>query len=361
MRVGNRNRNRRSRKRASWGRKRLWQGLGASAVLLGVCLALPLILVNRFEPWEAAKLLPISLQPKETLAVPAEPMTVSVYRTERQATVDLPLEQYVRGVLAAEMPAEFELEALKAQAIAARTYLARRMASGYPAAADMPPEAGRAIVTDTVQHQVFYSEDQLRDQWGMFGYARNMDKLTRAVNETAGLILTYEGEPIQATFFSTSNGFTEDSEHYWSEKVPYLRSVESPWDRLYSPYYERTVRIPFDVFYDRLQLPKTTRAPALKAVKTSETGRLLEIDVNGERLDGRTFRERLGLFSSAVMWKMEEKAVKFTTNGYGHGVGMSQWGANGMAKQGKSAEEILRHYYTGVDIEPIGGKLANKL
>jgi len=327
----------------------LWGSAGMS-LFLAVILLIPSILVKEFdEGWRPEALL--NMQPKEGLAAPDKPILVPVYLTKEQTTVEMTLEEYVRGVIAAEMPAEFELEALKAQAIAARTYIIRRMKlQNYE---DMPEEAGDAIVTDTVSHQVFATEADLRERWGWLAFARNMDKMTRAVNETAGLILTYEGEPIEATFFSASNGFTENSEDYWQAEIPYLRSVSSPWDRMYAPNFERETAFSFAELYKQLGLPVSSQAPKMTIIKKSDSGRVLEAEIEGKPFTGREIREMLDLPSTDFTWEISGGTVTFLTRGYGHGVGMSQWGANGMAKEGRTAKEILQHYYIGVKLEEI--------
>lgn len=329
-------------------RKRWQLTLACAATLLAVILLIPLFLVNRFEEWDAARILPPPLKPQETLKTVKEEIAVPVYLTVEKQTVSIPLEQYVRGVLAAEMPAEFEHEALKAQAIAARTYIVRRLLEEDRSS--MPEEAGAAIVTDTVVHQAYLTERKLRDRWGFFAYAKNMDKLTKAVNETQGLVITYEGKPIHATFFSTSDGYTEDSENYWLEPLPYLRSVKSPWDQLYSPKYKNTTIISRADVYRRLGLSASNGPLGLKIIEKSRAGRILKIEAGGQTFTGREFREKLELPSTHFSWMLNGNMLQFTSLGFGHGVGMSQWGANGLAKHGKKAEDILHYYYTGVDI-----------
>ncbi|WP_274362475.1 stage II sporulation protein D [Paenibacillus thermotolerans] len=333
-----------------------WQlTIAGAAVLLAVFLLIPLILVNKFEEWDKAAQAILPLQPQERLVQVEESIAVPVFLTAEKTTVSVPLEEYVRGVLAAEMPAEFELEALKAQAIAARTYIVRRLADGDRSS--MPEGADSAVVTDTVVHQAYLTEQKLRDRWGLFSYAKNIDKLTKAVNETKGLIVAYEGQPIHATFFSTSDGYTEDSENYWSERVPYLRSVESPWDRLYSPKFKNTTVINRSEVFRRLGLSESKGQLSLKVIERSPTGKIMKIEAGGKVFTGREFREKLELPSTNFTWALKGKTLTFTSSGYGHGVGMSQWGANGMAKQGKSAEDILHYYYTDVDIVPLGDVL----
>lgn len=276
-------------------------------------------------------------------------LIVPVYLTKEKRVDRVPLEEYVRGVIAAEMPIEFELEALKAQALAARTYIIRRLAekdfSGVP--------EKDAWVTDTVAHQVFLPEPTLKSRWGPEEYRKNMEKLNRAVKETDGKILTYEGKPINATFFSTSNGYTENSEDYWNVHVPYLRSVPSPWDKSISPEFKKTVRISLADFSSKLRLgavPASATAVGMKVVELTPGHRIAKLKLAGKTYTGREVREALGLNSSQFQWTVKGNVVEITTFGYGHGVGMSQWGANGMAQAGKTAEEIVRYYYTGISV-----------
>jgi stage II sporulation protein D len=331
------------------GKPLVWGAAGMTAFLI-VVLLLPSVLVNRFEVW-LPQTAGLPLTPKEELHAEKDAIQVSVYLTGTGETVSLPLEAYVRGVIAAEMPPEFELEALKAQAIAARTYIIRRLRSGD--FSDLPEGADGAVVTDTVQHQAFATEEALRERWGWLHYSRNLDKMTRAVNETEGIILTYAGEPIDAVFFSASNGFTENSEDYWVSEIPYLRSVESPWDEQEAPNFERLASFSIQEMYERLGLAASSGEAEIEVLERSESGRVLKVSVAGKEFTGREMREKLGLASNDFTWEISGETILFTTKGFGHGVGMSQWGANGMAKEGKTAEEILRHYYSGVELENI--------
>lgn len=283
---------------------------------------------------------------------------ITVYLTKEQRTERVNLETYVRGVVAGEMPADFELEALKAQAIAARTYIVRRLElddhSGMPATA----AASRADVTDTVEHQVYISLDKLKELWPKEERAAKLAKLNKAVSETSGEIITYGGEPIQAVFFSTSNGYTENSEQYFQEELPYLRSVASPWDKQISPRYQETVKLKLSDFYARLGLA-AKKKPAIRVLDKTEGNRIADILIDGKTFTGREAREKLGLASSQFWWQLEGESIAITTFGYGHGVGMSQWGANGMAEEGKSAEQIVTYYYTNTKVEQ-ASKLAAK-
>lgn len=338
---------------------------------------------------------------------PQDPiLNIPVYLSDRNETKRVPLELYVRGVVAAEMPAEFELEALKAQAIAARTYILHRivksakaeiqsatdsiteslaesvtdsvassaaesdeestnsvpmMGIAAPGATATDEEAAQTLaareaawVTNTTLDQAFLTEEQLRQQWTSQEYAANMSKINRAVDETRGLIITYEGEPIDAAYFSTSNGYTENSEDYWSEQIPYLRSVASPWDVELSPKYRNVTRISVQDLVQKLGITSYPAASGSKLtmeiLSRTSGNRIHEIRINGEIFTGREVREKLGLASSEFMWQADGDSIQFTTYGYGHGVGMSQYGAHGMALEGRTAEEILSYYYQDTTI-----------
>jgi stage II sporulation protein D len=276
---------------------------------------------------------------------------VPVLLSKSDQVVQVPIETYVRGVVAAEMPAAFELEAMKAQAMAARTYVVRRLLD--PSAAAKP--GSDAVVTDTVTHQAYWTVEEMQLQWGEASYSSNLEKVTRAVKETAGKILTYEGKPIDAAFFSTSNGYTENSEDYWGVAVPYLRSVASPWDKSLSPRFTKTVTITAQQFTAKLGLNRsltaTTLSSGMKTLSTTTGHRVAKIRIGGVTFTGREVREKLGLDSTAFTWRWKDGSIELTTTGYGHGVGMSQWGANGMAKEGKTADQIVSYYYKGISIE----------
>ncbi|MFC3747531.1 stage II sporulation protein D [Paenibacillus sp. GCM10012306] len=283
---------------------------------------------------------------------------VSVYLSRSGQIETLPLEEYVSGVVAAEMPADFELEALKAQAVAARTFIARRLVAGDVSGVPVPG----ANVTDTVNHQAYVSSKKLKQDFTQ----TQQEKIHRAVLETRGVIMTYNGQPITASFFASSGGYTENSEEYWKGAVPYLRSVASPWDKEITPNYAVTSAFTVQELMSKLGAGKgavpvikdlsasakdgTTSPSALPMeVLSLTTGhRIKEISIGGQVFTGREVREKLGLRSSQFTWKRKGEQILITTYGNGHGVGMSQWGANGMAKEGGTATQILKHYYTGI-------------
>jgi stage II sporulation protein D len=273
---------------------------------------------------------------------------IPVLLTKRQMTVQVPLEAYVRGVLAAEMPIDFQPEAMKAQAIASRTYIVRHMLDRELRSVPLKD----ATVTDSIAHQAYITDEELKERWKE-RYEANMDRLNRVVEETKDLILTYNGQPINATFFSTSNGYTENSEDYWGNYVPYLRSVSSPWDQKLSPRFKETIRVTAKELKDKLGLtavPVSTNNAFMKVLERTQGNRIKKITAGGKSYSGREIREKLELNSSQFEWVWSGTDLLITTYGYGHGVGMSQWGANGMAMEGSKAEEIVKHYYTGVSL-----------
>lgn len=293
----------------------------------------------------------------------SEGPNIRVYLTEEKKVVDVPLEAYIRGVVAAEMPAEFHMEALKAQALAARTYIVDRLERGN--FSDMKAwgeTADSAHVTDTVQHQAYKTDEQLRAMW-QEEYPSFAEKVDEAVRTTQGQVILFEGKPIYAAFFSTSNGRTENAEDYFEESYPYLKSVDSAWDAQ-SPKFADEKKMNVSSLIEKLE-EKTGKNIAVSAsagegwieVKERTDGdRVAAVRIGDQEFTGREVREALELSSSDFEWSLDGDAIVFQTKGYGHGVGMSQWGANLMAKEGKTAEEIIRHYYQGVDIDALEGK-----
>ncbi|MBE3571079.1 MAG: stage II sporulation protein D, partial [Bacillales bacterium] len=256
----------------------------------------------------------------------------------------LSLDQYLIGVVAAEMPADFEKEALKAQSLAARTYIVSQLLNKEKIG--MPE--GEADVTDTEIHQVYKNNEELKSLWGK-DYKWKITKIAEAVKETSGQILTYEGNPITPTFFSTSNGYTENSEDYWSNSYPYLRSVESPWDKN-SPKFNDQKIMTVNEFETKLGVKLSDRNNVGKIIERTAGKRVGKVEINGKVLTGREIRDKLDLKSSDFSWVLKGDNIIITTKGYGHGVGMSQYGANGMASEGKDYKEIVKHYYQGVEI-----------
>lgn len=182
--------------------------------------------------------------------------------------------------------------------------------------------------------------------------------------------MTYKGKPITASFFSTSNGYTENSEDYWKNEIPYLRSVESPWDKQISPKYKTTVTMPRSEFVGKLGLADGAvpvsaggdgnASSFLKVLSYTQGHRIESVRVGGKTFTGREVREKLGLRSSQFSLVMKNGEIEITTYGNGHGVGMSQYGAEGMAREGYEAKEILKHYYTNISFDKTSNLLSSK-
>lgn len=260
-------------------------------------------------------------------------ITVTVYRNNGKI-INLELEEYVLGVVGAEMPASFNIEALKAQAILARTYALKSIKNGKK-------------LTDTVSTQAYKDNSELQKLWKN-DYTKYYEKIKKAVNETKGKVILYNNEYIDAVYHSTSNGKTENSKNVWKNILPYLVSVDSSWDKNVKSYKKETI-FEINEFCNILKLD--VKEPITYEIIHNETGRVRQITINNKTFSGTEFRNLLKLRSADFEIEINDEKVKVTTYGYGHGVGMSQYGANEMAKRGYSYIQILKHYYTGVVIK----------
>lgn len=260
------------------------------------------------------------------------PQTVHIRRQDGTNT-DVELETYLIGVVASEMSADFPLEALKAQAVAARTFVAQR----------------QFTVDDTVASQVYQDDDQLLAVWGT-NYDQKRAKIADAIAQTKGEVLRYQGDLITAAFFSSCAGATNNSEDYWQNAVPYLRSVASPWDRKIDGYYQE-VRFTPEQLAELLGFSQPIQT--ITEPQRYENGYVKSITIDGVSFSGRKIREALSLRSSAFSITDNGSEIVFTTQGFGHGIGMSQYGAAAMADEGADYQEILKHYYQGVEISAL--------
>lgn len=256
--------------------------------------------------------------------------------------IPLNLEEYVIGVVAAEMPANFNLEALKAQAIAARTYVLR--STNY----------GQTPIEPTVAKQVFYDEDSRKENWSA-AFEDNEAKVREAVESTRGEVIEYNGELITAMFHSMSNGMTESSANYSGTELPYLQSVAST-DFQYADNYETTTSLTIEEWNSKLSIQSTIEDIKQIRLQKNNTGRVEKVTIKNHEWTGRDFRTLLGLRSTDFQIKIQDGQVVITTEGYGHGVGMSQYGADAMAENGAKAHEIIEHYYKNTSVEKINCK-----
>lgn len=266
--------------------------------------------------------------------------TIRVKRLKTDTIETIPLESYIVGVLAGEMPIYFEKEALKAQAVASRSYAIKRIEYNKDKEYD---------VVDSIMNQVYLDEDYLKEAWGN-NYVVNINKLRSAVNETIDECLTYDDKVIDALFFSTSNGYTEDADLVFNLNLPYLKSVESKWDEKESSAFSTTTVIPLNKFYEKLNL-KYNKELKVEIIKRSPTNRVLELKINNQKFTGKDLYNSLSLRSTDFIITQIGTNVFIDMKGYGHGVGMSQYGALGMAKEGYSYKDILSHYYQNTTIK----------
>ena len=269
----------------------------------------------------------------------------TIIRVKRISTENiefLPLEEYIVGVLAGEMPIYFEKEAFKAQAVAARSYALKRIEYNKDNDYD---------VVDSIINQVYLDNDYLKSAWGS-DYTQNINKLREVVNETSLEYLDYDGEVIDAMFFSTSNGYTETASMVFNVDLPYLQSVKSSWDEKTSSAFRSVTTIPIEDFYNKLNLEYSDSLD-VKILKRSSTNRIISLSINGIEFTGKTLYDKLGLKSTDFSLKKDGNNIVVSTVGYGHGVGMSQYGAEGMAEEGYDYKDILKYYYTGTTIKKI--------
>ncbi len=248
------------------------------------------------------------------------------------------LESYLVGVVLAEMPASFEPEALKAQAVVARTYTRKRMNSGK--------HGDAAVCMDSTCCQAYIAPADYT------GRDSDLERVRQAVAQTDGLVLCYGGQLIDATYFSCSGGTTEDAVAVWGQDVPYLQSVDSPGEED-APRYWDTVTFTADSFAATLGISGDP-AGWFTDVSYTEGGGVDTVTIGGKVFRGTKLRSLLGLRSTVFSWEVRGNEITITTRGFGHRVGMSQYGAQAMAEAGSDFRAILSHYYQGTALTAMG-------
>ena len=313
----------------------------ASALALGMLM--PQVMLNIASLGNSSQTVPEqTLGPTETVTQPpAEKVTYLPVLTDGAVVRVMALEEYILGVVLAEMPASFETEALKAQAVVARTYALRRLTLG-------DRHGAVAICTDSACCQAYISE---ADYLKTMGDQVDIDKIRLAVSETAGQVLTFGGELAEATYFSCSGGRTEDAQAVWGEAISYLQAVDSPGEENAENY---SAAIYFTAAEFSAALGRTLEgSPESWFGKASYTdgGGVATMFVGGISYSGTELRQKLGLNSTAFAVTADSSGITVTTRGKGHRVGMSQYGADAMAMAGSTYAEILAHYYPGTVID----------
>ena len=271
--------------------------------------------------------------------------------------IDMSMERYLIGAVAAEMPAGFPLEALKAQAVAARTMV---LYIKYVRANANHPDAD--VCTDFACCMAFNGDERLHDRWGD-DYRENIVRIISAVVGTDGVYMAYNDDPILAVFHSSSAGKTESSGNVWVTDMPYLKSVSSPESSLNVPDFVTTASVSLSEFYEMItesypdvdfdDFDYEDKESWITDITYSESGRILDLNICGATVRGPWLRQEFGLRSTAIEIEIGSENIVFTVTGFGHGVGMSQYGAAVMATSGMNFREILRSYYTGVELQDI--------
>ena len=273
-----------------------------------------------------------------------------VYNNESGTIEEIDIEEYIAGVVSSEMQANFEIEALKAQAIAARTYY-------YAKRLENCKEANGAEICNSTHCQVYMTKEERLAGWPESKREEYWNKITEAVKKTEDKVLLYNSDIVKyPQFFSTSSGKTENAVDVFSEDIPYLKSTESLGEEV-SPRYNESLEISKDDFvnkvnssYNNANLNSNNLQASVSVISRTDGGSVKDIQLGSINISGTKFRSLFGLNSANFTLEFKDNIIVISCKGYGHGVGMSQWGANIMASQGKKYNEILKHYYTGVEI-----------
>lgn len=321
-----------------------------------LCFILPIIFTKRPQTVKMSNPT-LAEENQEKKEEKSEPYTyknyanVKLLHSKTGEVQELNMDEYLYGVVSAEMPANYEIEALKAQAIVARTYTAYKISKGSK-------HGDADICDDSKCCQAWISKESRFEKWNEADRENNWDKITTAVNETAGKIITYNGEPINAFFHSSSGGITETAANVWGGgDYPYLQSVETTGEDVYTQYASTVTLTKEEVLqkiqdtYPEVVIDWNTENP-IQITEYTESGRVKTVQFGNVSMAGVEARTIFGLKSAKFSIEVSEN-VTFNVTGYGHGVGLSQTGADAMAKTGFTAEQIINHYYTDVKIENI--------
>ena len=326
------------------------------------CILLPVLISvlfygkNEISSSESTKnIMKKSEQDKDTYeTVYSTSPTITVYNCSTNKTEKMDIETFLYGVVASEMSSDFSEEALKAQAVAARTYIIYKIENNITQGHN-----GADICTNSNHCQAYASYEELKNKKGDEWMNNSYPKIKQAVDDTKGHILTYDNKAILPLYFSTSSGKTENSEEVFSAQYPYLKSVSSPYEEQ-SPKYYTEKKINKNDFvnllkknYSSISISSENLNNTVKILDRTTAGSVNTIQVGNKKITGRNMRTIFGLNSSNFDLGFNGDTVIFKVKGYGHGVGMSQWGAEGMAQKNYKYDEILFHYYTDTQIKDI--------
>lgn len=315
------------------------------AIIMVVCPLTAVSLSNSGDVRQESASAETQSQTSETVIQPEDKDTISVFMTASESVENMDMREYIIGTVAAEMPASYHIEALKAQALAAVTYAQYQKING-----DKASSGGADISDNSNVHQGYMTQTEMREKWGD-AYDSYYEKIAQAVDAVIDRVITYDGEPIMAAYHAISYGKTESAKAVWNTDIPYLVSVDSQGDKD-SPRYLSTVTVSDGELKELMDKSNLAGDGSdIKINSTSEAGTVMDISVCGKSMDGTEARKLFSLRSPCFSVKYEDGVYTFTVKGYGHSIGLSQYGADRYAKQGKTYEEIIKHYYTGVQIE----------
>ena len=317
-------------------------------VFIMVCFVIPIFFTKKFVNQETAS---ITNQVEQKTSYDYKQYnTIKLLHVDTNTIEEIPLDEYLYGVVSAEMPASFEKEALKAQAVVARTYTIYKIIHN-------DNKHGEANICDSSACcQAWIAKEERLAKWEEAQRQENWNKIVSAVEETKGKIITYEGQPINAFFHSNSGGKTETTLNVWGGTgYPYLQSVSTAGEENYSQYRSEYTCTKAE-FIAKIQEQHPDfqidfSAPdALQVLEYTDGNRIKKMKVGNLELSGVEMRTIFSLRSANFTIQIEGENIKFQVIGYGHGVGMSQTGADSMAKQGSQYEEIIKHFYVGVEV-----------
>lgn len=320
---------------------------------IGAFVILPMWLTQSFEINEDTQRIEINVE-KPSLDLGVQYKKINLLHNNENVVETLELEDYLINVVAAEMPVEYEEEALKAQATVARTYTLYQIENGHK-------HDNADICDSSTCCQAWISKEKRYEKWGE-NQDEKWSKLTNAVYSTAGEVITYDGKPIDAFFHSNSGGTTEIPINVWGgSDFPYLQVVETSGEDEYSQYYSEKEYTKAEIeskmksAYSDFSI-EWNEENCIEILEYTESSRIKTLKIGNKNISGVEARKIFELKSSNFTYEISESTVKFKVIGYGHGVGLSQTGSNTLAKEGKSYKEIIEHFFKNVEIENIKDK-----
>lgn len=326
---------------------------GFLCIAVGISMLLTPMAAIDFDNSESEKITELQTQTEETVKAAAttekqKEDTISVFMTTENETEVMDMRDYIIGAVAAEVPASYNDEAIKAQALAAVTFAEYKKRNGTESGIQ-----GADISDDSSKHQGYMTKEEMKEKWGD-AYDVYYKKIADAVDDVIDKVIVYDDEPIMAAYHAISSGKTESAENMWGEDIEYLVSTDSDWDTQSTRYKSEVILTDEEIenfmeFADNADF-STEKEDWIKITEVSESGTVLEASVCGIELTGMEVRNLFSLRSPVFSVEYSDGEYVFTVSGYGHGVGMSQNGANSMAENGSTYEEIINHYYKGVTI-----------